>query len=171
VASTEQLERLKAVVPAAQAAQRKWGVPASITLAQWMLESGWGESKLAVEAHNYFGIKAHHLSEPDTYEEFRTPEFRNGKRVIEVARFEKYFDAADSFADHAVLLSTAPRYRAAMAACGEPERMAFCLQAAGYSTNPNYAQELIDLMSQHDLLQYDELPPDDPAQAQEVAAA
>jgi flagellum-specific peptidoglycan hydrolase FlgJ len=45
VASAEQMARLKAVVPAAQASGRKWGVPASVTLAQWIPESSWGSAR------------------------------------------------------------------------------------------------------------------------------
>ncbi len=49
---------LKMAVPGAQAAQKKWGVPASVTIAQAILESGWGASSLAKQANNFFGIKA-----------------------------------------------------------------------------------------------------------------
>lgn len=171
MATKEQLQWLKSMVPAAQQAQRKSGIPASVTLAQCILESGWGTSGLAKSAHNYFGIKATHLDVPESYIELPTSEFYQGRSVVEHARFEKYFDAADSFEEHARLLSTAARYRAAMGACAQPNRMAYCLQAAGYSTNPKYAQLLIDLMHGYDLYAYDALPPDDPAKAQEVAAA
>jgi flagellum-specific peptidoglycan hydrolase FlgJ len=170
MASEDQLSRLHAVVPAAQAAQKKWHVPASITLAQWCLESSWGISELALKAHNYFGVKASHLNVPETYEEFPTEEYISGRRTLVHALFEKYFDAADSFYDHGMLLSTARRYRFAMLHAASPEDFAACLQTAGYSTSPTYAQMLIELMHDYDLHQYD-LPPDDPAKAQEQGVA
>jgi flagellum-specific peptidoglycan hydrolase FlgJ len=127
MATEEQLAALKDAVPAAQAAEAKYGVPASVTLAQWIYESSWGASKLAVDAHNYFGIKASHLSAPDAYVEFPTEEYVSGKKVLVQALFERYYDAADSFADHAKLLATAARYRMAMIAHNDPNTFAFCL--------------------------------------------
>lgn len=154
---------------------RRWGVPASVTLAQWTLESGWGTSRLSTEANNYFGVKAEHLDNPATYVEFVTKEFRGGIERDEVADFEKYADAAGSFDDHGRLLATAPRYRVAMMHRADPDVFALWLQRAGYSTmlrangaKQDYFEYVIELMREHDLYQYDKLPP---AQAaQEVAA-
>ena len=56
----------------------RYSVPASVTLAQCILESGWGQSRLAREANNFFGIKAEHLGQPDTYREFLTAEYVHG---------------------------------------------------------------------------------------------
>src|SRR5271156_1469909 len=97
MATPQQLSARLAAVPAAQAAQRAFGVPASVTLAQWELESTWGTSKLATEANNFFGIKAEHLNDPSTYEEFPTAEYENGVRVMIQADFEKYPDVQSSF--------------------------------------------------------------------------
>lgn len=169
MATAEQMAALKAVVPAAQASQRKYGVPASISLAQWIFESSWGTSKLALTTHNYFGIKAEHLGNPATYVEFVTHEYVNGKLALKPAKFEKYFDAADSFDDHGHLLASALRYRPAMAVAALPNIFAFWLQKAGYSTAPDYSLKLIGAMRDYSLYQYD-APPADPAKAQEVAA-
>lgn len=161
MANPEQLAARLAVVPAAQAAQRQYGVPASVTLAQWEIESAWGTSKLATEAQNYFGIKAEHLSDPSTYEEFPTLEYANGKRAMVVADFEKYPDAAASFTDHARLLATAPRYAPAMAVNDDPLAFAMQLQVCGYSTNrppappPNYGTVLGNIITWANLSQYD----------------
>lgn len=163
MATAEQLARLKAAVPAAQASMRKWGVPASVTLAQWMTESSWGASQLAVKANNFFGIKASHLASPESYVEFPTAEYENGKRVIVEALFERYYDEADSFSDHARLLATAARYRKAMASAISPDTFAFFLQQCGYSTSPTYASDLKRLMRDDNLYQYDTPPPDEPA--------
>src|ERR1039458_8854383 len=86
MASPQQLAKLHAVVAAAQAAQRKWRVPASVTLAQWIFESSWGTSELARTANNYFGIKAHQGAAPGTYCEFITPEFVDGQREEKIGR-------------------------------------------------------------------------------------
>lgn len=169
MASDDQLARLHAVVPAAQATQKKWHVPASVTLAQWIFESSWGTSQLAQRANNFFGVKASHLNAPETYEEFPTDEYVSGKRVLVEALFEKYYDALDSFDDHGMLLATARRYRFAMLHASSPDDFAACLQTAGYSTSPTYAHELVEAMRDYNLYQYDS-PPDEPAQAKEIAA-
>jgi flagellum-specific peptidoglycan hydrolase FlgJ len=170
MATDEQISRLHAVVPAAQASMRRWGVPASVTLAQWTLESGWGSSKLSTSANNYFGVKAEHTENPSTYVEFRTEEFAGGKAKMEVADFEKYADAAGSFDDHGRLLAAASRYRVAMMHRDDPDTFALWLQKATYSTSPTYAAALQRIMRLYDLKQYDTLPPAPAVAAQEVAA-
>jgi flagellum-specific peptidoglycan hydrolase FlgJ len=160
---------LKLVVPPAQAAQRKWGIPASVTIAQSIQESsnelGWGQSQLARAYNNYFGIKAEHLAKPGTYVELPTKEYVHGKIQVEEADFARYEDVNGSFEAHAKLLAIAQRYRPAMAATNDPEAFARQLQRCGYSTNPTYASGLSHLMSLYDLKQYD-VPPE-PAAAQE----
>jgi flagellar protein FlgJ len=146
-----------------------WHVPASITLAQAILESAWGQSKLARECNNYFGVKAAHDAAPNTYQDFLTTEFACGHRTSETAAFAKYADVAVSFAAHARLLAGAPRYQPAMAAASNPEQFAQRLQACGYSTNPQYASDLMQLVRLYDLTQYD-VEPEPPAKANELAA-
>lgn len=171
--NAQQNRFLQTVVPAAQAAQRKWGVPASITIAQAILESsnnlGWGQSQLAREYNNYFGIKAAHNAAPNTYVELPTHEYVNGAEVTEEAEFVRYADPGQSFEAHARLLVLASRYRPAMAVRNDPAAFACQLQACGYSTSPTYASGLCRLIRIYDLTQYD-VPPDDPAQEAEVAA-
>jgi flagellum-specific peptidoglycan hydrolase FlgJ len=164
----KQNDFLKMAVPAAQAAQRKWGVPASVTIAQAILESGWGNSALARVANNYFGIKAVANAAVGNYAEFPTTEFVDGRRVAALARFARYASPTASFNAHAVLLALTSRYKPAMAAQG-PLEYAQTLQRCGYSTNPNYAEMLWELVSEFDLTQFD-IQPDDPAVAREVAA-
>lgn len=158
---------LKQAVPAAQLAQRKWGVPASITIAQAILESGWGKSALARQANNFFGIKAA-AAQPavGTYVEFTTAEFVDGRRVQEMAKFARYPSPAASFEAHAVLLATLTRYKPAMQYCAEPLKFAVLLSACGYSTNPGYAALLAQLIDEFDLTQYDVRPGDPAAAAQ-----
>lgn len=146
---------LQSVVPAAQATMKVSGVPASVTVAQAILESGWGGSGLAGQANNYFGIKAEHLGDPESYCELPTAEYVNGARVMVDAKFEKYPTVTDCFEDHAALLSQARRYAPAMAAKGNAAQFAQQLQACGYSTSPTYAASLTALMDEFDLEQYD----------------
>lgn len=160
MATQEQLDWLNSMAPAAQAAAAKYGVPASVTLAQAILESGWGQSRLTKLANNYFGIKAEHLNTPGTYVEFPTMEYEFGAKKTVTAGFEKYADAEACFAGHAELLSQATRYAPAMKAAKSPQAFALMLQKCGYSTSPNYAGMLIALIKEFDLTQYDApLPP------------
>src|ERR1017187_2057554 len=99
---------------------------------------GWGQSQLALQANNFFGIKAIHLNDHSTYMEFPTAEYENGQRVMVEANFMKYTDAAASFADHAHLLSVSYRYAPAMAVKNNPVQFAAQLQKCGYSTSPTY---------------------------------
>ena len=150
--------------PAALAAQQKWGVPASVTLAQAILESSdgagnWGGSKLAVQCCNFFGVKARQGEE---YEEFRTAEFSNKpqatsnkpEKQIVLARFRKYNSVEESFEAHGRLLGSLARYRPAMAVAHDPIAFAEQLQLCGYSTNPEYAKVLTALMRRYDLSRF-----------------
>ena len=78
---------LKIAVPAAQFTQRMYGVPASITIAQAILESGWGKSELARSANNYFGIK---VPSSGAYVEFETAEYVHEKKVMVRGYFASY---------------------------------------------------------------------------------
>lgn len=167
MASQLQLAWLQSMVAPAQIAQRKWDVPASVTLAQAILESAWGQSQLARRCNNYFGIKA---LPGEAYEEFTTREVVTGRSVSELARFAKYPSAIESFDAHGRLLATLPRYSAAMAHKDDPAAFTIHLADCGYSTEPLYGTRLYELILQLDLEQYDTPPqPDEPAAAQEAA--
>lgn len=163
---------LRAAVPAAIDAMRFTGVPASATIAQAILESGWGTSALAKEANNYFGVKTWHTEDPELYVEMPTAEYASGMLSPASADFARYPSAAASFTAHARLISGSARYAPAMAARHDPEAFCRALQNRGYSTNPRYAQLLIELMNEFDLTQYDLRAPDpDARQASPKAAA
>jgi lysozyme len=155
MASQQQLAWLASMVPAAEASMATYGVPASVTLAQCILESAWGQSSLAVKANNFFGIK----SEGDGhYMSFPTHEYESGRLEEVEADFEAYPDPRSCFVDHARLLAEAPRYAPAMAV--KNDAAAFCaqLQACGYSTSPTYAEMLQTIIHCYDLSQYDNAP-------------
>jgi LysM repeat protein len=128
------------------------GVPASITLSQGILESGFGNSKLAVQANNHFGIKCHDWS-GDTF-------LKDDDRRNEC--FRKYSNAAQSFQDHSEFLTSRSRYSALFELeMTDYKGWAKGLKTAGYATNPSYDKKLIDLIQRYDLHQFDELPPTD----------
>ena len=166
MASPIQLAALKNVAPAAQVCAQQWGVPASVTLAQWIYESTWGTSQLAREANNYFGIKA---VPSEAYMEFPTHEVVQGRSVLEMAKFASYGTMFESFAAHGKLLASLSRYAPAMLFAKQPTTFAVALQRCGYSTSPTYAARLQIAMRDYNLQQYDTPPPAQPAMAQEAA--
>lgn len=124
-------------------------IPASITLAQGLLESGAGNSALAREAKNHFGIKCHKGWDGDTY-------IMDDDEKDEC--FRKYDNAEDSFVDHSLFLTTRSRYAALFDLdITDYEGWAKGLKAAGYATNPKYAQLLIDRINLYDLSKYDQI--------------
>ncbi len=147
------------MVAPAQLSQRLWRVPASITLAQCILESGWGQSQLARRCNNYFGVKA---IQGQDYVELPTVEVVEGRNVAELARFARYPSAIESFSAHGKLLATLPRYADAMRHTGDYAAFAAAIKVAGYSTNPAYALQLVDLVEYYELNKYDITPPDSP---------
>lgn len=157
MASPQQLQWLKSLVSGAQATQYYYGVPASVTLAQCILESGWGTTELAKDCNNFFGIKAEHLDEPSTYQDFLTSEYVHGSKIMVHSDFEKYPDVESSFRDHARLLAQAVRYAPAMSKRHDIPGFCQALQDCGYSTSPTYASSLMKIINQFDLTQYDEV--------------
>ena len=124
-------------------------IPASITLAQGLWESGAGNSLLAREAKNHFGIKCHKGWEGDTY--YMDDDEKN-------ECFRKYDDVEQSFRDHSEFLCGRSRYAALFDLdITDYEGWAKGLKAAGYATNPKYAQLLIDRIRLYDLTQYDQI--------------
>jgi len=134
--------------------QRATGVPASITMAQAILESGWGRSTLATEANNFFGMKgegpAGHITLPTT-------EFVNGQRVTVQANFRRYHNPQESFEDHGRLLANNTRYAQAMTNADDPHKFAQELQRAGYATDPEYASKISKIINSYNLQQFDRL--------------
>ncbi len=124
----------------------KWKIPASITLAQGVLESGAGQSELATRGNNHFGIKCHSWTGPTIH---RDDDARN-------ECFRAYDSAFDSFEDHSRFLATGKRYASLFKLkLTDYQGWARGLKAAGYATNPQYAQRLIDIIQLYRLYQYD----------------
>jgi|OM-RGC.v1.023929158 flagellar rod assembly protein/muramidase FlgJ len=146
-------EFIMRLTSAAVASAKATGVPASITLAQAALESGWGESALAKTGNNLFGIKADSLWRGQTLT-MNTKEFIKGHWVVVPALWRKYPSWQSSIDDHAAFLKQTPRYKACFL-CTTSPAFARALAQAGYATDPDYANKLIALMSKHQLQSFD----------------
>jgi len=146
----------RAVEPA-RASMREFRVPASVTIAQAILESGWGRSELTRVDHNYFGIKCFGTPGPIAIacRSYATHECDGDSCYPTTATFRVYRNAADSFRDHGRFLVVNERYGPAFNYTHDPNRFAVEIHKAGYATSPTYARSLIDLMKQYDLYRYD----------------
>ncbi len=138
-----------------------FGIPASITLAQACLESADGNSALAKEANNHFGIKCHnwdgetYLHDDDTKNEC----------------FRKYKTVEDSYKDHSEFLRYRERYQFLFDLDSKDYKgWAKGLQKAGYATSPDYAQRLIKIIEDFSLMQYDLMADSVPPSPNEIIA-
>ena len=159
-----------AVAPGAVAAQHRYGVPASVTIAQAIDESGWGRSNLATQDHNLFGIKG---TGPAGSAPQQSAEYVNGQPVTSTSSFRVYHNAAESIDDHGRLLASSQYYRQAMADHRDPNAFADDLTGV-YATDPGYGAKLINLMQRYDLYRYDTASPSPaahPGGAQPAAAS
>ncbi len=126
---------------------RQYGIPASIILAQGILESGAGRGDLALSANNHFGIKCHNDWTGDTV--------RHDDDSDQEC-FRKYKDPSESYRDHALFLTGRSRYAALFQLPkGDYEAWARGLKNAGYATDPKYPDKLIGYIERYNLHQYD----------------
>ncbi|WP_326847656.1 glucosaminidase domain-containing protein [Paenibacillus alvei] len=151
-------EFISKITPAAVEDMKKTGVPASLTIAQAILESGWGGSGLTQKANNLFGIKG---SGPAGSVKMPTTEYRpDGTPYQVLAIFRAYGHWAESISDHSTLIINGTkdnpmRYHGVLnadykTACREIAR-------GGYATDPGYPKLLTDLIEQHKLQKYDQM--------------
>jgi len=126
---------------------KEYHIPASITLAQGILESGSGNSRLARKANNHFGIKCHkdwngkkfYMDDDERHECFR-----------------KYHNPAESYRDHSLFLTQKGRYAFLFDYdITDYKSWAYGLKKAGYATNPKYPKLLIGIIERYNLSQYD----------------
>ena len=142
-------EFIAALSPAAVQSMHSTGVPASFVVAEGGLESGWGNSQLAVEALNIFGVKADASWHGPTFS-IQTRECLNGQWVMEPALWRKYDTWLGCISDHAAFFHTNKRYGPALAYKTGP-LFAKAIALAGYATDPQYASKLTALITQHNL--------------------
>ena len=138
------------VADAAVASHKKWTVPASVTVAQWAVESAWGAA-MPPGSNNPFGIKA---VGDQLAVESPTREVINGENVTVTARFRAFDSLTQAFDEHGRLLATAPVYKDAMKQADNPEAFADALTGV-YATDPNYGFTLKWVMQNYGLSQYD----------------
>lgn len=138
------------VIVAARGAAKKWDIPASVTLAQWALESG-GGAHMPPGSANPFGIKAR---AGEVAVAAMTWEHIDGKDVQVLQRFRKFASLAEAFDTHGALLANGPSYAAARAVRHSPRAFAKALTGV-YATDPAYGNKLLGIMDANQLEQFD----------------
>lgn len=145
------------VAPGARAGLVRYGVPASVTIAQAILESGWGRSMLTRRDHNYFGIKC--FGTPGSIaigcRAYATHECDGNNCYPTRASFRAYRSPYASIVDHGHFLRVNSRYRNAFAYTRMPNRFVREIHKAGYATSPTYSKNLIGIMQKYGLYRYD----------------
>ncbi|MGI5828721.1 MAG: glucosaminidase domain-containing protein [Bradymonadia bacterium] len=129
---------------------RASGVPASVSLAQAALETGWGGSSIGA-AKNLFGIKG---TGPAGTTQSLTQEWEGGRFITITAGFRKYNTWLESIKDHSDLLTKNTRYRNAFNYMDDPNQFAREIHKAGYATDPKYAEKLINIMQTHNMFKW-----------------
>lgn len=145
-------EFIAQVGPGAMLADVVYGVPASVTVAQAILESGWGRS---APGYNLFGMKG---EGPAGSTLRKVVEYRHGKRKRPTHPFRAYHSYAESMADHARALSSAARYAEARAAGDDVVAYTRALRGR-YATDPRYDRKLLDLRERYALGRLDWVEP------------
>lgn len=139
------------MINGAIATEQQTGVPASITLGQLVLESGYKSpsnlSSLAKNYNNYFGVTAGSSWQGDTI-------VMSNSKGQDTQTYRVYSSVTEGFLDHAKVLQ-ADRYQKQFQNANSFEDYAYGLQKGGYATDPNYATKLINVIKNNDLTQYD----------------
>ena len=139
---------IKKFAPAAVKNMRFYRIPASITLAQGVLESGYGEGTLAKKANNHFGIKCH--------KGWKGKSIRHDDDAKNEC-FRSYKNPLRSYRDHSLFLVGRDRYSSLFKLKRKDYKgWARGLKAAGYATDPKYAEKLISLIERFNLTRFDE---------------
>lgn len=164
--ASRQSEFIAKLAPSAQAVEREFSIPASVTIGMAALETGWGSSSMtgqmvvdsrAYEVNTLFNIKCTSVASP--YQTgcvpVRTAEYRSdGTMYYIVDEFRTYASWLDSTRDYARLLSTATRYAPAFQYTDYPDQFVTEVHKGGYATDPRYAELVISIMRSYNLYQY-----------------
>ena len=141
-------EFIKKMRPYAEKAAKELGVPASILLAQSALETGWGNKVIqhgnGESSHNLFGIKADKRWN-GPYVNVSSLEYVNGEAKREFSNFKVYDSYQHSFEDYVDFIKSNDRYRTALKNSANGEHYIKALQEAGYATDPQYANKVMDI--------------------------
>ncbi len=131
----------------AQSNMREYGIPASIILAQGILESGAGRGRLALEANNHFGIKCH--------KEWKGETIKHDDDAAQEC-FRKYKHASESYRDHGLFLTSRSWYNPLFKLDkGDYKGWAKGLKKSGYATDPKYPDKLISIIQRYELYNFD----------------
>lgn len=161
-----ELEVIAKIGPSFTADQKTSGILASVSMAQFILESGYGKSELAQNANNCFGMKASlsgNTWEGSVWDGTKyvknTQEYVNGQYVTVSAEFRKYGCVEDSIADHSAYLLGAmngnkKRYDG-LKGCTNHEKAIRIIKDGGYATSPTYVENLLSIIDKWNLKQYD----------------
>ena len=154
-AGTRQREFFRQMLPYALTAQRLTGVPASVSLAQAALESGWGKH---APGNNFFCIKG---TGPAGSQWIFTREYRGGALIRTKAKFRRYHDPQQSFIDHARVIAEGRYLRHAMRYRGDARRFVHALQSGTYkyATDPRYEAKVMKIIQSYGLQRYDRTEP------------
>jgi flagellar protein FlgJ len=140
--------------PVAERIAQQLGIDSRILLSQAALETGWGQKVLqrsgGASSFNFFNIKAGSDWHGATVT-VPTIEYQNGIAVREVATFRAYRSPEESFSDYASLIADNPRYQQALARGGDATAYIRALAAAGYATDPRYADKVLAIFSSDQL--------------------
>lgn len=149
-------EFIEKLLPVAEDVAKEAGIDPMIMVAQAALETGWGSKVInkddGASSHNLFGIKADHRWDGDTAK-VQTTEYREGVRLQTSAYFRAYDSVEESMKDYVGFLKSDPRYAEALNNGSDPEKYFESLQAAGYATDPNYANKIVSIMSGNNFAQ------------------
>ena len=133
--------------------KNQYNIPASVSMAQGILESSWGEGRLALQ-NNHFGIKCHSNWDGSTFSAIDDDTDKEGN-LIESC-FRAYETADESWRDHSDFLQQ-PRYQSLYDFGLDYRAWAVGLQTAGYATDPEYASKLISIIERYELYKLDGL--------------
>jgi peptidoglycan hydrolase-like protein with peptidoglycan-binding domain len=145
-------EFISLIVNGAVKGHKEFGILASLTLAQAILESGWGESQLSRTANNLFGIKAFYDWEGEVLS-LPTTEYYNDESQTVTANFRKYETLNDSILDHSRLLSYT-RY-IPVRNTSDYREACYLVWECGYATDPDYPKKLIAIIEDNQLQEFD----------------
>jgi len=149
---------VSAAGPIATAIHAAYDIPASVAVAQSILESNWGRSKLSVDDRNYFGFKCVTPTSPGPIAlrcaRYPVTECVPAPCHPADAYFRSYASIDDSFRDYGRLLTTSPNYAAALPVRSDPDAF-IRVVARKYATDPEYANKVIRLLDRYDLRRFD----------------
>lgn len=155
---SEELEKEEFILQFSSDAQEisnNHGVRTSVLVAQAALESNWGNSQLAKESKNYFGIKS------KNGKEYKTKEFKENEWIEIKTNFKEYESTYDSILDYVDLLENGTSWNSnlyqGVFEAKNYEEAAFALSQAGYATDPDYAEKIIEIIEQYELNELDDL--------------